>query len=60
MKWNKYKIVCVLFLLFIISTGLSTSVFGARQIGHNMLVGYKDNSGQNSNILDKLRAMISE
>lgn len=59
MKWNKYKIVCVLFLLFIISTGLSTAVFGARQIGHNMLVGYKDNYGQNSNILDKLRAMIS-
>ncbi|MDY4573601.1 MAG: hypothetical protein SPD90_00925, partial [Intestinibacter sp.] len=59
MKWNKYKIVCVVFLVFIICTGLSTAVFGARQIGYNMLIGYKDNLDENPSILEKIRAIIA-
>ena len=59
MKWNKYKIVCVVFLVFIICTGLSTAVFGARQIGYNMLIGYKENLDENPSVLEKIRAIIA-
>ena len=60
MKWNKYKIVCVVFIAFIMLTGLSTAVINAKQIGYNMLIGYKDNLDEDASILDKLRAIIAE
>lgn len=59
MRWNKYKIVCAVFIAFIMLTGLSTAVFGARQIGYNMLIGYKDNLEENATGLDKVRAIIA-
>ncbi|MFR2988856.1 MAG: hypothetical protein ACLTMR_08480, partial [Faecalibacillus sp.] len=59
MRWNKYKIVCVVFIAFIMLTGLSTAVFGAKQIGYNMLIGYKENLEENATILDKVRAIIA-
>ena len=59
MRWNKYKIVCVVFIAFIMLTGLSTAVIGAKQIGYNMLVGYKDNLEENATVLDKVRAIIA-
>lgn len=59
MGWNKYKIVCVVFIAFIMLTGLSTAVINAKQIGYNMLIGYKDNLDEDVDILDKLRAIIA-
>lgn len=59
MKWNKCKIVCVIFVVFIILTGLSTAIFGAKQIGYNMIIGYKDNLAENATGLDKVRAIIA-
>lgn len=59
MGWNKYKIVCVVFIAFIMLTGLSTAVINAKQIGYNMLIGYKDNLDEDADILDKLRAIIA-
>lgn len=59
MRWNKYKIVCIVFIVFIMLTGLSTAVFGAKQIGYNMLVGYKKNLNENATGLDKVRAIIA-
>lgn len=59
MGWNKYKIVCVVFIVFIMLTGLSTAVINAKQIGYNMLIGYKDNLDEDADILDKLRAIIA-
>lgn len=59
MKWNKYKIVCIAFLAFIISTGLFTAIFGAKQIGYNMLIGYKDKLDENPTNLEKLKAIIA-
>lgn len=59
MRWNKYKIVCVVFIVFIMLTGLSTAVINAKQIGYNMLIGYKDNLDEDADILDKLRAIIA-
>lgn len=58
MKWNKYKIVCVVFIAFIILNGLSTAVFGAKEIGYNMLIGYKDSLDENTTVLDKIRDII--
>lgn len=60
MRWNKYKVVCVVFIVFIMLTGLSTAVINAKQIGYNMLIGYKDNLDKDADILDKLRAIIAE
>ena len=57
MRWNKYKIVCVVFIAFIMLTGLSTAVINAKQIGYNMLIGYKDNLDEDADILDKLTAI---
>ena len=59
MKWNKCKSVCVIFVVFIILTGLSTAIFGAKQIGYNMIIGYKDNLAENATGLDKVRAIIA-
>lgn len=59
MRWNKYKIVCVVFVVFIMLTGLSTAILGAKQIGYNMLIGYKENLEENATILDKVRAIIT-
>ena len=59
MRWNKYEIVCVVFIAFIMLTGLSTAVINAKQIGYNMLIGYKDDLDEDADILDKLRAIIA-
>ena len=59
MKFDKYKIVSVVFILFIFITGIGTAVFGAKQIGYNMLIGYKNNLPENATIVDKVRGIIS-
>lgn len=59
MKFNKYKIVSVVFILFIFITGIGTAVFGAKQIGYNMLIGYKNNLPENATIVDKVRGIIN-
>jgi hypothetical protein len=55
---NKAKVIAILFIISIFTSGILTGIFGAKEIGYKMLIGYKENLPENSSILDHVKGII--
>jgi hypothetical protein len=55
---NKSKVIAILFTISIFTCGILTGIFGAKELGYKMLVGYKENLPENPSILDHVNGII--